>query len=346
MKRFFIICMMIVLSCILAGCGSSSGNSNNNQNSGKTKKTPDLVVDSVDAGISSGIRTAETNNEYLYIDGYDIYLGGSDKEQKYIAESAKENEELIKFISFNSDYIFYYVEKSGLYKIDRKDSSETKIEESLDPIGINTYDNNVYVYDSNKKVFEVGSGSAVEMLDGTQESSETEKYVYDHEECQFNVYINDKNVSVESGHEPKCLSDKTWLDGANAIFTPARTSVDGNDIYMVIQSSYNNVLYPHLYKQGMNTFESEAFVKYDSETKDSEILYLISNEKTDEQIVGFSAKNSKLYICSGHELFVSDLDGNNRTKICDVPESDKLFFEYVNDKILIYNSENELLGGY
>lgn len=296
------------------------------------------VIDSVDDGLSDGVRTCTNGDEYLYINGASIFLVDKNGDAEiYTAEQVEDEEDIISAVSFNDKYIFYYVD--GMYMINREDKTESRIMSSIVPEGIRAIDDEVFVYQRSGSVKEISSGEVIDILGAGDEDKDKDEYVYDHEAFDFYVFIDG-----ESFKTPAYLIDNSWMDGTNPIAIPARTAVVGNDIYMVVQTSYRHVVYEHQSMEGLSSFDKEALVRYNPIFDETEIIYLI--EDNSEQIVNFSVENNKLYTYSGTEIFISDLNGENKTKLCDAPEVEKMYFEYVNDQLLIYDENNNLLGMY
>ncbi len=307
----------------------------------------DATIDSVDDGLSNGIRTCINGSEFLYIDEYNVFLMNEKGEEiKYEASEAKDDQKKIDYISFNDRYIFYYQKGKGMYMIDRFDNTESRIMSSIVPAGIRAIDDKVYVYQPSAlgDVKEIGSGEVIDILDQEDEDKKKDEYVYEHEAVDYYLFLDNQDFEIRACSDPDYLTDNSWLEGTNPITIPARTAVIGSDIYMVVQSSYRHVVYPHQYMKGNGSFDKEALIKYTPSTNKTEILYII--EDNSEQIVNFSVDNNSLYLYSGGEIYISDLKGSNKTKLCDVPDADMLYFEYLNDQLLIYDENNKLLGRY
>ena len=321
---------------MLSGCTMKS-----NENSDK-RVIADTVIDSVDDGISCCVRTCSNGNESLYIDEFNIYIVDSlGNETAYMADEVKKNEAKITFVGLNTKYVFYYANNMGLYMIDRSNNDQKKILDYVDVCGINSKNENVYVLQSIGRVCEVGSGKEKDVVNDDLDDGVKEDYIYDHYDNYFYIDNDNEKIAIESHESPIFIKDNTWFNGTNVNITPARTAIVDNDWFFMIQTTNDFVAHSNI---SHDAFKEEALIRYDVQKDESDVLYKTNGNE--EQIVNYSFQNDELYLYSEGEIIKADLRGNNKTKICEAPNEKKLYFEYLNNQLLIYDENNKLLGRY
>lgn len=330
MKKAIVLLLMLMM--LLTGCGKSLNQSNDEENN------KDIAIYSVDGALGYGRLTCENDNESLYVDGTDIYLQKADGSEEIFKAGGVNDSTIIEYVGMNREFIFYADSNNQVYSIDRKNKNE-KLIDHFDISGIKSVDDKVYAYSNSFKVLELKGDKTEEVLDGVT-PYEYNEYVYSDQASTFVVKLSGEEYTLRTAYDP-VFAESGWLVGGDGTITPGHTVVSGDSVYLLAQSSEsNNAFVDPDYKNKKN----DALIKYDPKSDEKKLLYKTNDNN--EQIVNYSIDNDELFLYSDGVIYRSNLYGEDRTKLCDAPSEGKLYFEYSNDQLFIYDEKDNLLGRY
>ena len=306
-------------------------------------------VYSVDDSLYQGGYVAKNGEDYVYVNSGYIYISQNGEQPRRLIQYEGE----IEYIGLNNKYVVYCIYDYGSYSAYNVDI-ESKEVKSLGSFvtGINSYDDKMYIVDRWGNVFDVSTPDVKEVegknyddrYEGMFLYKDTPVYERDSQEVYINIgkslyYFYISQLYID-GVKNKSFSNNILWRGF--LICPSHVALIDDDIYILYQgygAAGKLIINPDY-----NHKDGDCLLRYNVKSGETEVLYHSDDAK--EQVTGFSVKNNELYLLRKGILYRTDLNGRNRVELGNYIGHTCLTFEYMNDELIVYDENQNMLATY
>ena len=306
-------------------------------------------VYSVDDSLYQGGYVAKNGEDYVYVNSGYIYISQNGEQPKRLIQY----DEKIEYIGLNDKYVVYTTYNNisyHTYSVDIESKEVINIGSSV--TGINSYDDKIYIVEKWGNVFDASTPDVKEVegknyddrYEGMFLYKGTPVYERDSQEVYINIgkslyYFYISQLYID-GVKNKSFSNNILWRGF--LICPSHVALIDDDIYILYQgygAAGKLIINPDY-----NLKDGDCLIRYNAKSGETEVLYHSDDAK--EQVTGFSVKNNEIYLLRKGILYRTDLNGRNRVELGNYIGHTCLTFEYMNDELIVYDENQNMLATY